>query len=378
MKILFITHETSRTGAPMVLLHFMKWLESNYKEIEVSVLAIQEGILKEEFKNVCTSFYSLNQINKSPKLTFFQKALRKLRVYKPVANKDLWLETFKNQNFDIIYSNTILAIPYGDKIRSQESQVKHVAHIHELNAIIKLFLPDFKKYITEIDHMIAASALVKTALVEQWFVTESKITPVYECSVVSSTQATELNRDVFHVGGSGTVHWRKGSDLFVQVALQIVKYNPDIEIKFTWVGVISEKERIIVEEDIKKAGLENIVTFIGESTNPGDMYQSFDVFLMTSREDPFPLVAIEAGMLGKPIICFQGATGTEEIIKNGGGKIVPYLDVNAMADEVINYYNHPETVKADGEFNKQAFSIFTPEQICPEYFEVLKKTITNG
>lgn len=361
----------------MVLLNFMKWLERNHKEIEVSVLAIQEGILKEEFKGVCSRFYSLQEINNPPKLTFFQKVFKKLELHKPKVNKSLWSETFKKEHFDIIYSNTILAIPYGDKIKRQQNQANHLAHIHELNAIIKLLLPDFNKYATGIDHMIAASELVKSNLIENWFLPENKITRVYECSVINNTEAIRLNRNVFHVGGSGTVHWRKGCDLFVQVALQVVKHHPDIEIKFTWVGAISEKERTIVEEDIRKSGLQNVVEFIGESTNPSEMYQSFDLFLMTSREDPFPLVAIEAGMLGKPIICFQGATGTEEIIKNGGGKIVPYLDVNAMAEEVIIYYNQPEAVQSDGEFNKQAFSKFTPELICPQYFEVLKKA-ANG
>jgi hypothetical protein len=60
-----------------------------------------------------------------------------------------------------------------------------------------------------------------------------------------------------------------------------------------------------------------------------------DLFCLVSREDPFPLVVLEAAALGKPTVCFQQAGGTPEFCALGGGIAVPYLDVDAMAAVLI-------------------------------------------
>jgi len=66
-----------------------------------------------------------------------------------------------------------------------------------------------------------------------------------------------------------------------------------------------------------------------------DYFAAADVFALTSREDPYPLVCLEAAALAKPIICFADAGGMPEFVEEDCGFVVPYLDVEAMADRVI-------------------------------------------
>ena len=80
-------------------------------------------------------------------------------------------------------------------------------------------------------------------------------------------------------------------------------------------------------------------------------------------------------MLGKPIISFEQATGTNEIIAKGGGYIVPYLNIEAMSKKVIHYIENPEIRIEHGKKNAVEFSRFTPENICPELFSVLKNQL---
>ena len=49
MRILFISHETTRTGAPLVLLYFLRWLHLHKPDVEVSVLSLKEGDLNQDF-----------------------------------------------------------------------------------------------------------------------------------------------------------------------------------------------------------------------------------------------------------------------------------------------------------------------------------------
>lgn len=97
---------------------------------------------------------------------------------------------------------------------------------------------------------------------------------------------------------------------------------------------------------------------------------------MTSKEDPFPLVCIEVGMMGKPIICFDKATGTQEVIENGGGQIVPYLNVDKMAEAIVKYYYDRDLLKHDGEEAKKLFSEFTPEIRCPQIYSIIQQMIS--
>src|SRR5207302_5708906 len=61
-----------------------------------------------------------------------------------------------------------------------------------------------------------------------------------------------------------------------------------------------------------------------------------DVFLLPSREDPFPLVCLEAADCGLPVICFADAGGMPDFVGNERGATVPYLDVEHMAAELVS------------------------------------------
>jgi glycosyltransferase involved in cell wall biosynthesis len=373
MNILFITHESSLTGAPKMLLYFIEWLKKQHPKMVITVLSLKRGPLEADFKAVSDYYYEIEDYKKPP-ATLTQRVLKKIFKNKPKPTpKDLLIGQLQATAFDVIYANTVITLPIAATINHGNAS-KLIVHVHELNAIIRRLLPDLSSYDKQVNHFIAASNLVKFNLIEQFKIDASKITRVYECSKVKPNTVTNIEHKIFNVGASGTAHWRKGSDLFILVANYIKVNYPDYNIKFTWVGDVSKNELIIIEEDLRKLHLTNAVHFIGNQTNPTRFYNDFDVFLMTSREDPFPLVCIEVGMLGKPIVCFKGATGTEEIIEQaGGGFVVPYLDVKEMAERIVFYYNNTDSVKIHGMINTEAFSQFHPDIIAPQLLEVIKK-----
>ena len=56
-----------------------------------------------------------------------------------------------------------------------------------------------------------------------------------------------------------------------------------------------------------------------------------DVFVLTSREDPYPLACLEAATLGKPIVCFEQAGGMPEFVEKDCGTVVPFLRPDLLA-----------------------------------------------
>jgi glycosyltransferase involved in cell wall biosynthesis len=86
----------------------------------------------------------------------------------------------------------------------------------------------------------------------------------------------------------------------------------------------------------------NRVHFVGHRTDYLDFLAATEVFLLTSREDPFPLVVLEAAAFGKPIVCFECAGGAPEFVQRDAGVCVPFGDVEAMASAAMTLAQAPE------------------------------------
>lgn len=377
MKILFITHDTTRSGAPLVLLYFIKWLKEHHSQIKINLLALKGGELDGEFMEQVDCFYRLSDYKKE-ELTFIKDAkkrtLKKIGLYKERPHpKEVLLKKLAFENFDLIYANTVVSIPIAVKLKTINTNLKVVAHIHELDMVIKLLLPNLERYADKIDGFVSASNLVKNNLVNEYQISSEKIKTVYEFSRMNFPQNTTTSEDHFIVCGSGKGGWRKGSDLFIQVANYIKSNYPQHKIKFKWIGGNPPWENLLLKNDIVKSGLNEIVNFLGNLNDPGEVFFEMDIFLMTSREDPFPLVCIEAGMLGKPIIGFKGATGTEEVLPEMKENFVPYLSIESMAEKIVCYYEDKQLLQRDGEYFKAIFSNFTPDKICPLLYDHLKQ-----
>ena len=74
------------------------------------------------------------------------------------------------------------------------------------------------------------------------------------------------------------------------------------------------------------------------------VYELSDIFLLTSRLDPLPGVAIEAMSHRLPILCFDETTGIANVLATddcGRDCVVPYLDTAAMAAKVLELVGTP-------------------------------------
>jgi len=368
-KILFISPDASRTGAPKVLLLTMQWLKRNQSEIEITLLILKKGDLFSDFQDTVDIliFPDAKRIQNF----FYHRVLkRKKKKVSPFILKSL-----TKKSFDLIYCNSVNTFEIGVDLKNKNPNSQLVGHFHEKSTVIDILCPNFINLAGSFEKFLAASYSVKEDLINFYNISDRNISVVYESAVVENIKRTKYKKSHFHIGGSGTVHWRKGVDVFIQVARIFREKHPESEVKFTWLGAISREERLIQEADLRKLGLLDEVSFPGLVKDPDEIYSTFDVFLLTSREDPFPLAAIEVGKLGVPIICFEKASGTAEIIRKGGGFIVPYLNTEAMADKLGEYHLKPELHTQHSEECQRYFSNFTPEQKSNEIFNKLMEVL---
>jgi glycosyltransferase involved in cell wall biosynthesis len=353
-KILFISHEASRTGAPIALLHFLKWFKAN-TATSFRVLLKRDGILRSQFESVAS--VSVFQLNNSAPKNLINRILLRLKL----KRKDIDIHLMKlkttlmREQFDLIYTNTVTngeLLEFLDEIKCPV-----ICHIHELEHVIRYQtgLENFEKVKRYTHHYIAASKAVRDNLIENHNILESKISVVHEFipHLSDNIDCSQSNREKLLrelgipneakiICASGTTDWRKGPDLFIQLARLINKQSSK-PVYFIWVG--GENQGIRYGElwhDVKNAGLEKYVYFLGEQTNPHEYFAICDLFTLVSREDPYPLVCLEAASLGKPIVCFDNAGGEKEFVEDDCGFVIPYLDIQMMADKVMLLLNSPD------------------------------------
>ena len=80
------------------------------------------------------------------------------------------------------------------------------------------------------------------------------------------------------------------------------------------------------------------VHLIAETNAPAPYFLAADLFVLTSRQDPFPCVVHEAMAAGVPVIAFKDAGGAPEALADGAGITVDYRDVDAMAEAILSLY----------------------------------------
>ncbi len=337
-KVLFISHDAWRTGAPIALLHFLKWFKSN-TNIPFEILLKGDGELRPEFEAL------------APVMIWNQS----LPVNAGAAHIDRIRQHLDQANIGLIYSNTITNGAVLAALSSLKCPV--ISHVHELEYWInyRIEAENLKQVQKHTDHYIAASQAVKQNLAQSLKIAEDRIDVVYEFIPTQpdcnrQTEAAnrirkqlKIPREVLVVGGSGTTDWRKGPDLFVQLARTVHQRQLGQPVHFVWVGGESAGPNFgALWHDVKHSGLDVYVHFVGTHTNPLDYFAMFDVFALVSREDPFPIVNLEAASLGKPVLCFDGSGGAREFVEDDCGFVVPYLDLESMADRVIDLLNSPE------------------------------------
>lgn len=333
MKYLIISHDATRTGAPILLLNLAKLILKNEPN-SVSFLLKRGGGLEPDFKALGPTFFVSEKVSNS----LFSKFSKNNKVVIEDSN-------FLNK-FEIIISNTITNGDILHKIRAN-FKGKIISYIHELEIASKTYTTpaEIARVIDCSDFFWVPSTLVNDFLVDELKISQDliKIMPYFipYDNLNSSNTSSDIRK--FTIGGCGTADWRKGPDLFVLIAKNLLLKYPESKIQFKWIGALDQVRLDRMRYQIKKADIEEFVTFEGSVSDVSDFYNSIDLFLLTSREDPYPLVILESASYSVPSICFDKVCGSKDFIVNAnGGSIVPFINIDEMIETIMKYYDDKE------------------------------------
>ncbi|MBW4648742.1 MAG: glycosyltransferase family 4 protein [Kastovskya adunca ATA6-11-RM4] len=223
------------------------------------------------------------------------------------------------------------------------------------------------------DYLIGAvGAKPETVFTRTYLVPDAKaLQQSYEESAIASL---ELQRPIFLYVGRITP--RKGLQPLLEACslLQAQGYR-----NYTLLVIGTGEQRQELEAFIRDRELENQVQWLGwvEYGRLGAYFQQADVFVFPTFEDIWGMVALEAMVFGKPVLCSQWAGAAEMIVEGENGYIFDPYDADKLATVMRRFLDNPDLITSMGDKSQQLVSQTNPASAAQAFVEVISFTLNK-
>jgi len=124
-----------------------------------------------------------------------------------------------------------------------------------------------------------------------------------------------------------------------------------------------------LREQARALGIAGRVTFAGLVREPGALYRSADLFLLSSDHEGFGIVLVEALHAGLPIVATDCDSGPREVLEGGRhGRLVPPGDARALAGAIRAVL---ASARPDAAALRRRAGDFAPEGVANAYLALL-------
>ncbi len=181
--------------------------------------------------------------------------------------------------------------------------------------------------------------------------------------------------NVYRVLTLGHVTWYKNPKLWIEVAQEVIRQRPDMNIEFTWAG-----EGDLLEECtnlVKQRGVEAI-RFIGYEKHVDLLYTQSTVYFQPSLLESHGIAVVEA--MAHALPCVTSDTGglPESVINGETGFTCPADDVKCFVSHIIKLLDDDKLRSRMGQSGRlRAETLFSEEvqqeQMIDLYSSLLKK-----
>jgi glycosyltransferase involved in cell wall biosynthesis len=203
-------------------------------------------------------------------------------------------------------------------------------------------------------------ALSNESLVE-WDLNNSIVIP--NPSWLQPKKIAELkNKKVIAVARNS---YEKGLDRLLLIWRKVAVKHPD------WVLEIYGKEVTSLRAVGEKLGIDSSVNFYEPVKNIGAKYEEASVCIMTSRQEGFPMVLIEAMSSGLPCIAYDCPCGPRAIIKNDeDGFLIPDGDEDVFVEKLQQLMQEEELRKSFGSKAAKSVAQYNSNSIMKQWNEL--------
>ena len=363
-KILFFTPYATRTGSEMMLLYILQHIDRT--RFDIGIVSFADGELLQEFPEDIPVFIAPRKFSILQKVSFYLGINPTIRYLRKLA---------KDFGADFWYVNTIML--HETITVAREFSIKVITHFHELPlTYIYLSDYDFKGIIEYSDQLIGCSEVTCEAIRQAGgknvsllysFIDPAKVV-TNPARSLELRQKLNISKDDYVWILSGMMSERKGFDFLPEIADEI----NDPNVHLVWVGDrVNDGLVHYTEQRIRNSDRKTRIHLVGKQKE--DYYNYLDCgngFLLTSRQDPYPLVMLEAALLGKPIVSFPSG-GVSEFIKDGMGIVTEDISVKQMVVAIRKVMKGE--IQLESSKSIETASLFNVENGYKNWLEIIDK-----
>lgn len=336
-RVLFVGHSGNTAGAELMLRDIIAWYADN-TSYNIDVFILDYGPVVQKYQWLGNIYVGHNAHFAS----------------------DIEDFPYRHESYSYIYCNTVASSRFS-KIYDRyfaEKKIPIVLHVHEMLSVIKENEQQFRDLMPNVENYIAASDTTKRDLQKHFDIGITKITTVESFIRLEEMGVPEiysarreargrigLAEDDYVIVGSGTVYSRKGPDVFVETLRHLLKENKE-RLVGIWIGDGPDYHAIC--NWIAELNLEDKIRFIGFRPDARRLIAAADLFFLPSREDPFPLVCLEAAQYAIPTVYFKNRSGIESFVRDDAGFIIQYYDANDAYLTIKNLVQNRRTIARAG------------------------------
>lgn len=339
-SVLLIAHELTRNGVAVVLMHLAMLLKDMGYNVAMAGLiggGLEEDLKKENIdyiSNISMCYRSEKFQSTIADLSFIVVgAVGSADVVKSLAETQVpilwWLHESNDQNFldfPVPKKNNIFYFAGGSRV------VKKFKEFYPDRRIDKLlyFLPDDEVTVTHGSHM-------KIAVI-------------------------------------GALNYRKAQDLFVE-AIKKIPSNVKEKASFDLIGTVVEP--VIDVEKVVKENPE--INYLGEMSQSElkEYFETLDVLVCCSRDDPMPVVVTQAMQYGIACVVSDQVGQSEYIINEENGYVFRSEDVDALS-AILSSIIQKKNVIELGEKSKKIYEEnFSSEAMKRNMEKIINEIVVN-
>lgn len=336
-NIIIVVHEASRTGAPVLGWNIAHHLTTRYN---VFTVVLKDGPLLKDFEALSAEIYCPFENSHPVDIdyglrTIFAEHTFKYAIINSCESRSI-IEACANRlipSIMLMHEFGSYSYPF-DSLRHAFDAASEIVFPAQMVADSSLAVhpPLHERTVRILTQGVCVLPEAMTAR------------PVEFAPPPVTALARARDAGAFIVLGAGTVGFRKGVDFFLATAMAVHRDSGGDRFRFVWVGsgyrpTEDMAYSVYLREQLERSGLHDYVTFVSEVTDLQPIYAITDAFLLTSRLDPMPNVAIDAAYRGIPIVCFKNASGMADLLLSDpetARSVVDHLDPLAAGSVILS------------------------------------------
>jgi len=320
-------HDLSLSGVPVMLQRLLTASAAVDRD-RVHVVALRDGPMRERIAAVAGSLTVLGpavgrsssgsllaaarSVGLAATAAGAERALR-LRVVRPLPAPD------------VVVVHGAGAWPVVGLVPTDAAVV---LHLHELDTALARSIPshDLPAVLARVGTVMVVSRPV-AELARRCGVASEQIAEVPGVHDVTAPHDHDVALAALGNGrwvlGAGTPGWRKGTDRLAAVASGLTRSGTGARVG--WVGGAP------VGVDAGWIEADDPVRWFPETDDPWALLAGASVFVVPSREDPLPLVALEAGQHRRAVVATPSG-GLLDLLADGRGLVTERHDLRSLSD----------------------------------------------